>query len=151
MRNNTVQQLLRFGVVGVSCVAIDFLVYMSLGALTPLSTVVAKGISYICGMIVGFWGNKLWTFQSQQRTLAEPVFYTLIYAITFATNIGINQLAIELLGGEARLLAFLFATGITTILNFCGMKLLAFRRRGDRTECPESDEPTVEVEMRRAA
>ncbi|WP_158545415.1 GtrA family protein [Bremerella cremea] len=120
-------QILRFLVIGGSSVAIDGVCYALITSFSALSPDLAKGISYLCGMLFGFWGNKLWTFESKQRSLAEPLLYVLIYACTLGINIGINRLVLSLAGDEFRLLGFFLATGVTTVANFVGMKFLAFR------------------------
>ncbi|MCA9133935.1 MAG: GtrA family protein, partial [Planctomycetales bacterium] len=122
-------QALRFLFVGGSSVAIDLAVYMALvGTLQPLS---AKAISYIAGMLFGFVGNKFWTFESRRKSVSEPLVYTVLYAVTLAVNVGLNSLCLALLAGIqtpeplARFLAFLLATGTTTVLNFVGLKYFA--------------------------
>lgn len=132
-------QIVRFIVIGGSSVAIDGLCYALITSFSALSPDLAKGISYLCGMIFGFWGNKLWTFESKQRSLSEPLLYVLIYACTLGINIGINRLVLSLAGDEYRLLGFFLATGVTTVSNFVGMKFLAFRE----SHSPAANAPSV--------
>jgi putative flippase GtrA len=134
-RRETRKQLLRFLVVGTSSVAVDYAVYRLL-AESPLSADAAKGVSYLAGVVVGYFGNKWWTFESSRRSAAEPVVYLALYAATLAVNVACNRAALAILGGDATPIAFLFATGVTTLLNFVGMKKVAFRRGVDerRTE-----------------
>lgn len=120
-------QIARFLVIGGASVAVDLAVYAILTAFTPLSWAAAKGLSYAAGVVVGYFGNKFWTFQSASRSVGEPALYLMLYALTLALNIGCNQLALAALGPQFKLGAFLFATGITTVTNFLGMKLVAFR------------------------
>ncbi|WP_233216525.1 GtrA family protein [Blastopirellula marina] len=127
-------QIVRFLVIGGSSVAIDGLCYALITSFSALSPDLAKGLSYLGGMLFGFWGNKLWTFESKQRSLSEPLLYVLIYACTLGINIGINRLVLSLAGDEFRLLGFFLATGVTTVANFVGMKFLAFREKQTPTE-----------------
>ncbi len=124
----TRRQLFRFVVVGVSCVLVDLAVYRLLGWTMGLRLDVAKGLSYWAGVCVGFVGNKLWTFQSKRKSLSEPVTYLAQYSLTMLVNVGCNRLALTVLGPQATALAYLFATGVTTVLNFAGMRLVTFRR-----------------------
>lgn len=121
-------QVARFLVVGSASVVVDLTVYALLTALSPLPWGAAKGLSYAAGVVVGYFGNKFWTFQSASRSAGEPAMYLTLYALTLALNIGCNQLALAALGQQFKLASFLFATGITTVTNFLGMKLVAFRR-----------------------
>jgi putative flippase GtrA len=121
-------QLLRFLVIGVSCVFVDLGIYRILVVQFGLRVDVAKAISYWGGVVVGFIGNKFWTFRSQQKSLREPLSYFALYCVTMVANIGCNRAVLSILGPNATGLAFLFATGVTTCLNFIGMRFLVFRR-----------------------
>jgi putative flippase GtrA len=125
------KQLRRFLVIGVLSVLTDLSVYVVLTRL-GLSLHVAKGISYVAGMLLGFAGNKLWTFECRRPSLQEPLWYAAVYATTLAVNVAVNGVTIGLAAGliGQRLsagLAFFVATGVTTVLNFLGMRFLAFR------------------------
>lgn len=150
------RQILRFLVIGGSSVAIDGVCYALITSLSGLSPDIAKGISYVCGMLFGFWGNKLWTFESTKRSVSEPVFYVLIYACTLGLNVGINRAVLLLAGDEFRLLGFFLATGTTTVANFVGMKFLAFREhtpasQGLSPSANETAEVMIPTSDRRAA
>ncbi|QEL20185.1 GtrA family protein [Limnoglobus roseus] len=117
------RRLLRFGVIGCTSVAVDFAVFQLLaGSLSPHA---AKAVSYLAGVVVGFVGNKFWTFESARRSAAEPILYLLVYAVTLGVNVGVNAVVAEMTGSTG--LAFLAATGVTTVLNYLGLRLLAFR------------------------
>ena len=126
------KQITRFLFVGGSSVAIDLLCYALL--LGKVDRVLAKGISYAVGVFVGFAGNKLWTFESRRKSLSEPTLYVLVYGTTLALNIGINSFVCDVLStriqseGARQLIAFFVATGVTTLLNFLGLKHIAFRQ-----------------------
>jgi putative flippase GtrA len=137
----TRKQLARFLVVGGTSVAVDFAFYALLTRFSWHADL-AKAVSYLAGVIVGFCGNKWWTFESRRRSATEPISYLALYAVTLAVNIACNRGALAVLSESANLWAFLFATGITTVLNFLGMKFVTFRR-GVQNRC--------EQEIRKAA
>ena len=91
-----------------------------------MSVIWSKAISYLAGVVVGFALNKRWTFQSSQRTWTEPVSYLSLYAVTLGVNVGCNALVLSWLDRSA--IAFLFATGVTTVINFLGLRLVTFRK-----------------------
>ncbi|HEY2883240.1 MAG TPA: GtrA family protein [Pirellulales bacterium] len=122
------RQLQRFLVIGGASFLTDLLFYRLLGTKTTLPLDVAKGCSYLVGVVVGFVGNKWWTFRSARRSLAEPLSYLALYAVTMLVNIGCNRLALVYLGPTAVGPAFLFTTGVTTVLNFVGMRRFTFRQ-----------------------
>lgn len=113
----------RFTVIGSTSVVIDFVVYSFLAP--ELSTHVAKGISYVAGMVIGYFGNKYWVFESRKKSVAEPLTYVLLYTVTLAVNIAANGLVIVATGST--IVAFIFATGITTVMNFLGLRWVTFR------------------------
>jgi putative flippase GtrA len=119
------RQIMRFLVVGFVSVAVDLACYMFLGTILFFATSLAKGLSYIAGMAVGFVGNKYWTFGSARRNASEPVTYVVLYVVTLAVNIGVNSAVLGITGWKAP--AFLLATVVTTVLNFLGMRLITFR------------------------
>ena len=123
----TRRQVGRFLVIGGASVATDCAVYLLLTGFFGCATHVAKGLSYVAGMAVGFVGNKYWTFRSSRHSASEAVSYTLLYAVTLAANIGVNAAVLAALGPSSKPLAFLVATGVTTALNFLGMRLVTFR------------------------
>jgi len=143
-RRETLKQIRRFLVIGVLSVLTDLAVYLLLTGL-GLQIHASKGISYISGMVVGFLGNKFWTFESSRRSVGEPITYVVLYAITLGVNVAVNALMLGLLAGVfspqgTKGLAFLVATGVTTVLNFLGMRFITFfkgvgqrRRRVIRT------------------
>jgi putative flippase GtrA len=126
-RRETNKQLRRFLVVGATSVAVDFAVYRLL-LLVAWWPDTAKAASYLAGVVVGFCGNKWWTFESARRSAAEPFTYLALYVITLAVNVACNRGALTMLGDGGNPWAFLFATAVTTVLNFLGMKLVTFRR-----------------------
>jgi putative flippase GtrA len=124
----TRRQVSRFAVVGGASVAVDLAVYWLLSSAAILPADAAKACSYAAGVVLGFCGNKWWTFGSRRRSASEPVVYIMLYAATLAVNVGCNRAVLALIGESGKLGAFLVATGLTTVLNFLGMKLVTFRR-----------------------
>ena len=129
-RRETLKQIRRFLVIGVLSVLTDLAVYLLLTWL-GLHIHASKGISYVSGMVVGFLGNKFWTFESSRRSAGEPITYVVLYAITLGVNVAVNALVLGLLAGVfsppwTKGLAFLVATGVTTVLNFLGMRFITF-------------------------
>jgi putative flippase GtrA len=130
-QGETARHIRRFLVIGVLSVVCDLATYGLLCKL-EIAVPIAKGISYVAGMVFGFFGNKYWTFESAQKSIAEPITYLLLYAVTLGVNVAINSCVLarlsEPIGPKlAAGVAVLIATGTTTVLNFLGMRLLTFR------------------------
>ncbi len=120
------RQFIRFLIGGGSGVFTDYIVYRLLTQ-EGISISAAKGISYICGAIVGFIINKWWTFESRSFSKAEILRYVILYAISAYVNAGVNNVIILLCGIPFP--AFLCATGVSTVLNFLGQKFFVFVKK----------------------
>ncbi|MGG7147372.1 GtrA family protein [Clostridium butyricum] len=118
-----VKETLKFLVGGGSAVTTDYIAYKLL-ILIGIDISIGKAISFVCGSIVGFIINKLWTFESKKFSRTEILKYTILYAITATINSCVNQLVLSITLIEG--VAFLCATGISTILNFLGQKFFVF-------------------------
>lgn len=117
------KEVLRFLIGGGSAVAVDFIVYHLL--MECISVDLSKAISYVVGATVGFVINKLWTFESKSFRTVEVVKYILLYACSAAVNAGVNRLVLSVFANS--LLAFLCATGVSTVMNFLGQKFFVFQ------------------------
>lgn len=130
--DKNLRYILRFLIIGMISVTIDYYVYNFLHSI-KITVHLAKGFGYIAGMIFGFVGNKVWTFQSSNKPNTELPLYVIIYACTFGVNIGVNALFLDLLNkiDHSNYIingAFLVSTGMSTILNFLGMRFIVFRK-----------------------
>jgi len=119
------KELLRFLVGGGSAVLVDFFAYKGL-MLLGMERGIAKGASFLLGSCVGFLINKFWTFESKAFSKGEVLRYVILYSITAIINALVNKAVIILIPIE--LIAFLCATGVSTVLNFLGQKFFVFRK-----------------------
>lgn len=85
---------------------------------------VSKWISFFCGAVFGFIANKLWTFESKQVPTKEIPKYIVLYTLTAFINTWVNSIVLALT--SLSFFAFLCATGISTVLNFLGLKFFVF-------------------------
>ncbi|WP_090677001.1 GtrA family protein [Paenibacillus tianmuensis] len=122
--NDTKKQLVRFAVTGFSAVAIDSLSYFVLIQYVNLS--ISKAVSFIIGTIFAFILNKFWTFEKKALIWSEGIKFFALYSITLTVNVVVNKLFLLLFPGWF-ILAFLFATGASTVLNFIGQKWWVFK------------------------
>ncbi len=120
-----IKEILKFLVGGGSAVLTDALVYWLLQK-AGMDLSAAKAISFVCGSIVGFIINKLWTFQAKRFSFAEILRYCILYTCTALINTGVNYAVLYFVG--IQIFAFLCATGVSTILNFLGQKFFVFRK-----------------------
>ncbi len=122
---------LRFLPIGVIAVLIDLAVYLCL-TWFGLDVWIAKGLSFICGALFAFAGNRYFTFRKASGARGFAFFW-LVYLTSLGLNVGINSLVLAICSHAGlpemlpRILAFLAATSVSAATNFAGMKLLVFR------------------------
>lgn len=118
------KELRRFFVVGFSAVGTDFIVYYIL--INFFSHAPSKGLSFLAGTILAYFLNKYWTFEKKEKNNLEMTSFLILYLGTLIVNVAVNQTSLFFFK-EYVFLAFLFATGTSTILNFVGQKWWVFK------------------------
>ncbi|MFI7664261.1 GtrA family protein [Nocardia sp. NPDC049526] len=121
-------QIVRFTLTGGLSAIVDYGIYSFLLNLIGLPVSVAKSISFIAGTTTAYLINRRWTFQappSRTRFIAVVV----LYAVTFAVQVGINAVLYATLPGDwwRQPLAFVIAQGTATVINFVVQRLVIFK------------------------
>lgn len=123
---STRRQVLRFAVSGVLATASDASVYAALthsvlvGQHDP-----AKACSFVVGTAVAYTLARFWTFADAPARRGQSVGFLALYALAFGVNVGTNHVGLDL--GLPAPVAFVVATGFSTVLNFLGQKFVLFR------------------------
>lgn len=133
VRDRQLGELLRFGVVGGSAVATDFIVYFALlSAFPALGPAVAKALSFVAGAVLAFMLNRSFVFRARETSAKRQVVpFVLLYLLSLSLNGAINALLLRF--GVAKPVAWLFATGTSTVSNFIGMKFVVFHKRSKKS------------------
>jgi putative flippase GtrA len=123
------KELLVFLVVGSLTVLVDFLAYRGLLWSGWPWIASAKAAGFLTGTVFAYFANRAWTFGSHAHPPGTAWRFALLYATTLGANVSVNAAALRALAdtGFAVQFAFLAATGVSTCLNFLGMKLFVFR------------------------
>lgn len=142
-------EIARFIIAGLTAVAIDLLSYFFL--LNYLNPNVSKAISFILGSVAAYLVNKFWTFKQHEKSHTEITKFVCLYLSTLGVNVLVNRLGLycsslfnelaiwikveKIIGSIssydvelAIILAFVAATGTSTVLNFIGMKYWVFKK-----------------------
>ncbi|WP_433660945.1 GtrA family protein [Nocardia sp. CA-128927] len=121
-------QIVRFTLTGGLSAVVDFGLYSLLFNLIGLPREAAKSISFIVGTTTAYLINRRWTFQAAPSR-ARFVAVVILYAVTFAVQVGINAVLYDGLPDAAwrQLLAFVIAQGIATVINFVVQRLVIFK------------------------
>lgn len=122
-------QIWRFVVTGGLSAVVDFGLYVALLAV-GLHVNVAKTISFVAGTTTAYLINRRWTFQAPPST-ARFLAVCLLYAVTYAVQVGINYVFYVALDEKPWRVpvAFVIAQGTATVINFVVQRAVIFRLR----------------------
>jgi putative flippase GtrA len=121
------QQLIRFGIIGVCAASTHFLLlvfWVEVGKLQPL---IANIIAFLIAFQVSYWGHRGWTFSGTTTThrVALPRLF-LVCGVGFIANEGLYYIFLEILDLPYQL-ALIIVLAILPIANFILGKLWVFR------------------------
>lgn len=125
-RKGFFRQAIKFGLVGVLNTAVTFLGFLLLHRALGVNEYLANAVSYALGLVNGFFWNKFWTFRSPRFDLAEIGLFLLVFLVCYGIQLAAYR-GLRLLGLRPEL-AQALAMVAYTALNFCGNKLITFRK-----------------------
>lgn len=124
-------QMIRFVLTGGLSAVVDFGLYVLLLNVVGLPVNPAKAVGFIAGTTTAYLINRRWTFQAPPSR-ARFVAVVVLYAVTFAVQVGINWLVYGALDEQLwwRVpLAFVVAQGTATVINFVVQRAVIFKIR----------------------
>ena len=136
------KQLVKFTLIGLLAVSVDFLSYFILLNIFPekmFQTIgneaLAKSISFMCGMTVTYFFNKFWTWKKKDRSQKRLVKFVVLYGIALLINVGSNSALLYILHQYRNfvdlpfkyVIAFVGASGLSASVSFMGQKFWVFK------------------------
>lgn len=123
----TVQEFLKFVVVGLVNLAIDAGLYFVLTRFFWVNLVLAKGVSASIAIINSFVWNRSWTFKARdQKVVSQFYKFTIVQVIGLGLNVGAFALAVKVLH-LPELISFMLMVVMVTFWNFSLNKRWAFK------------------------
>lgn len=122
-----VRQFVKFGIVGVSSTAIDWIVYFLLTRSFGVFYLDAKVISFTISVINSYIWNRRWTFRSQDPAKLRQFSKFLVVA---GVGLGLNTLIMYIVVSKLLLddiIGLVAATAIVLIWNFLINKYWTFK------------------------
>jgi len=116
----------RFLVVGGASTALNYAIFFLLlrffGVFYPL----ASALGYGAALLVGYCANRTWTFDHKKKHSSRLfASYLLVYGFSLSISLGFLVVLVDILGVSPEW-GNLVALGISTILNFLGLRLFVF-------------------------
>ena len=151
----TMQQVVKFAIVGVLNTLVDFAVFQTLN-LTLGWVYAAQVAGYTFGVINSYLWNSNWTFREQRtRSLREMALFLLVNLASLGVSLGMIWLLRDVVGITNAWVATwmpqgiagfvkgdtvckLIATVFAIAVNYLGNKLFVFRKKEASAEQPEA-------------
>lgn len=123
--NNFLKQLMRYIIVGIIVVFIDFGSYKFLINIFEVDVSISKRFSYIIGALFSFFLNKTLTFKSWTIKLEEPLLFIIVYFIGFVSNSFVHDISLNYFKGN---MPFYVSTFSSIMINYLGQKFIVFKK-----------------------
>lgn len=117
-------RFIKFCFVGAANTLVDFLVY-SFGLWLGFSPYPSRTASSIAGCLFSFFVNKSWTFRAGDKGIAPLARFVVVNACVLC--LGLVLLFLFKTAGCGNTLAYLASLPFTTIANYLGYRLWAFK------------------------
>ena len=119
-------EIYKFIIIGIIAVSIDAFVYFLLGNFEFFSYEISKRISFICGAVFAFFFNRSYVFQIKHKNVRQILGFSILYFTSFLSNASSHDFVLNKLG--IPFVAFIFATVISTTINYLGQKFIIFKK-----------------------
>jgi len=120
------KQLITYGIIGCSCVGLDFLVYSFLIKTIKMPYLYANVISVHCGIFASFFLNRHFTFKVKNKVLLRFIFFYIVGFIGFVISSGLLFFLVEKIELN-ELVSKAFSVIVVALIQFILNKYISFR------------------------
>lgn len=132
------RQFARWVIVGVVTNTVLYLAYLALTR-SLLAPKVAMTVVYVAGLLLGFLGNRSWSFEHAGRIDTALLRYVAVYALGYVINFAGLEIGVDMLGFPHELVQGAMIIVVATVM-FLMQKLFVF------SEPRETAEPSSKVD-----
>lgn len=122
------KQAIRFLLVGTITTLINYSIFLLLSRFFNIYFVIAAVVGYLLGLTLGYLLNRIFTFESTENIMRSTLIYFFVNAISIGLIIFTLPEIVKVLRISPHLAYFIMLI-ITTIINFFGSKILAFKNK----------------------
>ena len=118
-----INQILKFGVVGVIAFIIDYALYNLLTSIFGINYLISNIIAFSVSVIANYILSIIWVFEVNHKQTKKDF---IIFVVLSAIGLGINELIMYLMVGKLGLndkIIKLFATAVVMVYNFITQKI----------------------------
>lgn len=130
--NKLMQQFIKFGLVGVSNVAVYTVLYWIL-IYVGMNYLLATTIAYLVSSVGGYILNHMWVFKSEKSAKESVVKYYVVYGSSYILNMLCMYIWVDTLQ-LSETLAPLMTLCVTTPYNFVFNKLWVFNKKNEKAK-----------------
>ena len=128
LKREVSKQFLRFCLVGLESTILNYWLFLILFLFLGVNYLIAGGIGFVSGTAFGYVFNKIYSFQSGRKdSIAFPI-YLAVYSFSLVFTIFSLKVLVDFFGINP-LISNLITISITTIMNFFGTKIFAFKNK----------------------
>ena len=126
------EQIVRFGVVGVIAFVVDYAVLLLLTEVVGIHYLISSAVAFVVSVAVNYVLSVAFVFETDKSRSKGQEF--VLFAVMSVGGLGINQLMMWLLSDGLVIpyqLSKLLATAVVMVYNFITRKLFLERKGGD--------------------
>ena len=126
------EQIVRFGVVGVIAFVVDYAVLLLLTEVVGIHYLISSAVAFVVSVAVNYVLSVAFVFETDKSRSKGQAF--VLFAVMSVGGLGINQLMMWLLSDGLVIpyqLSKLLATAVVMVYNFITRKLFLERKGGD--------------------
>jgi putative flippase GtrA len=122
------KRVFKFLIVGIVSSLFNLLVFYILFYQFKLNDLVSYSVAYIFGVLIGFFLNKNWSFNNQDKNW-KPLLIR--YFLVYTFNLFFGMLCFKVLNtifSYEDIIIQIFVIGITATCNYLGLKTIVFKK-----------------------